>query len=78
VKSQPAPAHQCASAYTYFVKKRFHEMKSQQGELPRLIDRIPVIAGEWKNMSEADRGKVAREWEESLASAAVRVEQGDS
>jgi hypothetical protein len=73
-KADSGRPSQCNSAYTYFVKKRFRQMKAEHGGSLRVADTIPIIGSEWKEMSAASRNAVVREWKEFLANPGAKTD----
>jgi hypothetical protein len=57
----------CNSAYNFFVRKKFQEIRDPSGSPLRVTERIPIIANEWRNMPAADKEEVKREWKEFVA-----------
>jgi hypothetical protein len=54
-KAEAGRTTQCDSAYDYFAKKRFQQMKAQQDGSFRVADTIQIIGSEWKEMSAAEK-----------------------
>jgi hypothetical protein len=66
-KVETRSSTRCNSAYTYFVKKRYQELKAQSDGSIRVADTIPIIASEWNGLQPEEKDAIAREWKDFTA-----------